>query len=183
MDFNQGQTCANICLKKKKIYKSVCCSTLSITADARVCQVRSLFSHESGLEGNSELPQTASASQSKSSNQAASPPSAPDGPRACLSPVEETLGGTVVPPENLKRSGKKTQPTEGGGECGGGAAAEHKDSCILYLPPLTNHILFCNTLNQITYLMNKMCFHSKSNILISQIQYLRQYLPILEVNR
>lgn len=108
-----------------------------------------------------------------------------------LSPAEETLGGTVVPPENLNRNGtkgkkkkKKKQPTEGGSQRGGGgAAAEHKDSCILYLPPLTNHILFCNTLNQITQLMNKTCFHSKGNIPISQIQYLRQYLPILGVNR
>lgn len=108
-----------------------------------------------------------------------------------LSPVEETLGGTVVPPENLKRNGtkgkkktKKTQPTEGGSQQRSGcAAAEHKDSCILYLLPLTNHILCCNTLNQITYLMNKTWFHSKGNILIPQIQYLRQYLPILGVNR
>lgn len=78
---------------------------------------------------------------------------------------------------------EKKKPTEGGRERGGCAAAEHKDSCILYLLPLTNHILFCNTLNQITYLMNKMWFHSKGNILISQIQYLRQYMPILGVNR
>lgn len=46
------QSGANLCkyMSSKKKRKSVCCSTLSITADARVCQVPSLFSHESGLE-------------------------------------------------------------------------------------------------------------------------------------
>lgn len=83
-----------------------------------------------------------------------------------------------------QRQKKKKKASEGGSQRSGCAAArEHKDSCILYLPPLTNHILFCNTLNQITHLMNKMWFHSKGNILISQIQYPRRYMPILGVNR
>lgn len=122
--------------------------------------------------------------QRQTVSQSTLPPSAPDGPLVSRSPVEETLGGTVVPPENLQRNDTKVKKEKKSPvKEVVSVAAEHKDSCILYLLPLTNYILFCNTLNQITYLMNKMWFHSKSNILISQIQYLRQYLPILEVNR
>lgn len=95
-----------------------------------------------------------------------------------LFPVEVTLGGTVVPPENPQK------------KCCRRRRQSVRWLCSIRTQRLLHtccrsEITFCSAifLNQITYLMNKMWFHSKSNIPISQIQYRRQYQPILEVNR
>lgn len=104
-------------------------------------------------------------------------PSVPDGPGlsfSCWGNIRWQCCATWKPSKEMLSKTREVSKV----------AMQHENTkAPAYMLPLINHILFRNTLNQITYPMKRMWFHSKSNILISQIQYQRQYQPILEVNR